>query len=615
MRVRLILLAAAVALLPAAALGQITKLYAADSDSGRVWGFAGPASYVINHDHPFSGIEDMGIASDGRILVAHSAGSLSAVDPYTGEVEDLVTRAGPLELYPDGETGDLFFVKGDSTLWVIPVGEEAADSCMVFPGHVLDLLVSPSGPRKGHLIVLMGVREDTLLPYVAEFERTGPTTFNELSPVVEEATENAIDLAFRPDGALVLLDGVNGLYNVGPDGGLAHFGPPHVGAGSDDLDIGSDGTIYIANTPTCGIYRVSLFGQVITPSLSLSYGCPTALVAHGFTATPPGVGVQVSPAEDLAIMLESVADGGYTSAVLTESASRTSPAGKALPGYAALPDGETEFTYVSLSTTASYEDLVQTDVLLPGTRLFACSADTQTIFQDVTVEGSIEDARGVISRFDEIVLVQDLRPLGDVVDHKFDRLYEILEPVAGEPPDLAAVKAELDTHADEALAYCASYLYQWAIDELAVMNGVIRSHAGGSIPNSPDGPMGNLAGEMLSRSKTLMWSLSFLEPPTGVATPEGNAGADSYSLAFASPARGECRFELSGPAGARVVATLCTSGGRLVKTLYDGAFSGGRLTLAWDGTDKEGRHVASGVYMTRVESGTALATGKVVFIR
>ena len=216
---------------------------------------------------------------------------------------------------------------------------------MSFPRCVLDLLVAPAGPRRGHLIVLLAADGDTAPPYIADYERTGETSFTELDPVVDAATDAAADIACRPpDGSLVLLDGVNGLYRVGPDGGLIHFAPPHVGAGADDMDIGSDSVIYIASGPQCGIIRVSQSGQIINPALRTGYGCPKALVAVGFTPTPPGAGVQVNPAEVVELQIEQVVEGGFSSATLTQSASRTSPLGNTLPLYAALPSGETQFT-------------------------------------------------------------------------------------------------------------------------------------------------------------------------------------------------------------------------------------------------------------------------------
>ena len=55
--------------------------------------------------------------------------------------------------------------------------------------------------------------------------------------------------------------------------------------------------------------------------------------------------------------------------------------------------------------------------------------------------------------------------------------------------------------------------------------------------------------------------------------------------------------------------------GRLVKTLVDGARSGGEHLERWNGTDSAGRTVASGVYLYRLEAGSFTETKKMVLLR
>jgi hypothetical protein len=598
-----------------AAQGQFRTVYVADSDSARVWGFAGIAPVDLGRPDPPAAIEDMAVMADGQLLLAGRQLGIARLDPLTQAAAWIDSTVSAVEIHADCLSQDIYFVDDDSTtLYVLPDGGPPAVNCMSFPRRVLDLLVAPAGPRRGHLIVLLAADGDTAPPYIADYERTGETSFTELDPVVDAATDAATDIAFRPpDGALFLLDTINGLYRVGPDGGLIHFAPPHVGGGADDMDIGSDRVIYIASGAQCGVIRVTQAGQIVNPTLQTTYGCPTALAAIGFTPTPLGTGVRVNPAEVVQLQVEEVVDGGFSTASLTRSSSRTSPRGNTLPPYAALPSGETQFTYIGLSSTASHENLIQADALLPGTRLFACASNDSArgTFHDVTIEGSIEDARGVIPRFDELVLVVDNRPAEGAADSKFGRLFEVLVPGETDPPELLAAKAELDVYADQAFAYYESYLYEWAISELSAMNAVVRAYAGGVIPNSPADPEGNVAGEMLSRSKTLMFTLGLLTPPTGV--PESGAGT-ALSLSCSSPARGECALAVAGPAAERVTVTVCTAGGRVVRTLHDGPFAGA-TTLVWDGTDDHGRRVASGVYFARAECRGEVAESKVVFVR
>jgi len=55
--------------------------------------------------------------------------------------------------------------------------------------------------------------------------------------------------------------------------------------------------------------------------------------------------------------------------------------------------------------------------------------------------------------------------------------------------------------------------------------------------------------------------------------------------------------------------------GRLVRIVADEERPAGRTELAWDGADGNGRPVAAGVYLVRVEAGNRTARGKAVLLR
>ncbi len=55
--------------------------------------------------------------------------------------------------------------------------------------------------------------------------------------------------------------------------------------------------------------------------------------------------------------------------------------------------------------------------------------------------------------------------------------------------------------------------------------------------------------------------------------------------------------------------------GSLVRELHSGAVSGNDLSVPWDGTDRRGAPVASGVYLCRARAGRYAATGKLLLIR
>ena len=55
--------------------------------------------------------------------------------------------------------------------------------------------------------------------------------------------------------------------------------------------------------------------------------------------------------------------------------------------------------------------------------------------------------------------------------------------------------------------------------------------------------------------------------------------------------------------------------GRLVQVLEDSEIEAGRHTAVWDGRDREGRSVASGVYFCRLEAGEVTDTRAMVLLK
>jgi hypothetical protein len=73
------------------------------------------------------------------------------------------------------------------------------------------------------------------------------------------------------------------------------------------------------------------------------------------------------------------------------------------------------------------------------------------------------------------------------------------------------------------------------------------------------------------------------------------------------------RFELKEPA--RVVVRIFDVAGRLVETLADRTFTPGSHDLRWDGCDRNGSMVASGIYFIRLDSSTYTMTQKAILLR
>ncbi|MFQ6105349.1 MAG: FlgD immunoglobulin-like domain containing protein [Candidatus Glassbacteria bacterium] len=64
-----------------------------------------------------------------------------------------------------------------------------------------------------------------------------------------------------------------------------------------------------------------------------------------------------------------------------------------------------------------------------------------------------------------------------------------------------------------------------------------------------------------------------------------------------------------------LILRIYDSRGRVVSVLYEGAISPGRHVFAWDGRDKSGRKLPSGVYFSVVETPSSRAVRKMVMMK
>ena len=72
-------------------------------------------------------------------------------------------------------------------------------------------------------------------------------------------------------------------------------------------------------------------------------------------------------------------------------------------------------------------------------------------------------------------------------------------------------------------------------------------------------------------------------------------------------------FALAAPGVARI--EVFSADGRLVRTLFDAPRPAGSFDIGWDGTDRHGVTAASGSYVVRLQSGTAVDTRRVVLLK
>lgn len=75
------------------------------------------------------------------------------------------------------------------------------------------------------------------------------------------------------------------------------------------------------------------------------------------------------------------------------------------------------------------------------------------------------------------------------------------------------------------------------------------------------------------------------------------------TIAFDLPRAESARLDIFNPAGERV------------RTLVDGNMHAGRHEIVWPATGGDGRRLAQGVYLLRLQAGNDVATGKVILAR
>ena len=84
---------------------------------------------------------------------------------------------------------------------------------------------------------------------------------------------------------------------------------------------------------------------------------------------------------------------------------------------------------------------------------------------------------------------------------------------------------------------------------------------------------------------------------------------------YPNPFNPETRITYLLPRSEEVVLQVYTLTGQRLRTLADGAASGGLHTATWDGRDEAGRAVGSGVYLIRMQAGEFVATKRMTLLQ
>ncbi len=105
-----------------------------------------------------------------------------------------------------------------------------------------------------------------------------------------------------------------------------------------------------------------------------------------------------------------------------------------------------------------------------------------------------------------------------------------------------------------------------------------------------------------------------------VQLPLGNAQEEIVQSQFnivnyPNPFNPETMIVLDLPQAQKLRVVLYDVRGRRVRRLFEGTNDQPQLKLRWDGTDDQGKAVASGLYLVRAESGESIITHKIVMVQ
>ena len=103
----------------------------------------------------------------------------------------------------------------------------------------------------------------------------------------------------------------------------------------------------------------------------------------------------------------------------------------------------------------------------------------------------------------------------------------------------------------------------------------------------------------------------------------GEGGAKAVALpadfalhpAYPNPFNAEVALSFDLPKAAAVTLVLYDALGRPVRQLVDGPLAAGRYQFVWDGRDRRGRAVASGIYFYRLVADSFVAVGRLALVR
>ncbi len=310
------------------------------------------------------------------------------------------------------------------------------------------------------------------------------------------------------------------------------------------------------------------------------------------------------------------------------------------------PEGVTFFSdFYEMASSASFDYIAQvtlmTDSGLPpgadleDVRVFVRPSGECRTWRDITVapveEVDVPSAnlfrtlmrtQSEEDEFSVFALGIDERNPGVVARLKFDYLEDALTSHEGDiPPETYEELTSLLTAAHAALS---AKRIPRAIHLVERFAAVVEETP--EIPHryDPEGVTENVAGQLLSRSHTLLFTLDLLIESKMVA--QGMPGkGDSPTLPnvqsslgltiVGNPSVRGTSIRLIGCSGEPVTVSVYSIEGKLVRTLVDGQLISGPYTVSWDGHDGVGRRVAPGTYFVVARQASSVNVTKIVLSR
>ncbi len=167
---------------------------------------------------------------------------------------------------------------------------------------------------------------------------------------------------------------------------------------------------------------------------------------------------------------------------------------------------------------------------------------------------------------------------------------------------MAYLQAEFDSSdiQDESTLYCARF----------------RESRWNSVPGSVDTENNRVD---CATSLFSIWAIGGDGGPLTVADerPPASGRPAGFRLDpnYPNPFNASTRISFHLPVDAAVTVEIFNPAGQLVRTLFSSMLSAGHHVLSWDGSDRNGRPVGSGLYFCRLQTGDFSTARKIVLLR